>query len=156
MSQFQSLNALVEAGEKQFPRVAGSRGKPAAAPTSAHDVQSAAKAARRLTQAPPGPRDYWIFDQVVRRGRKEVDVAEDMRLSQPRVSQICTNVGAWLDRIGDECLPGVQEEELRAVRFLFNLRLRAKAHGLVPADEDIALAVERVLGQLAGIEPQHV
>ena len=100
---------------------------------------------------PPRPRDYWIFDQVVRRGRLEVDVAEDLCLSQPRISQICKEVGAWFSRVHDECLPDVDEAELRAIQYLINLRLLAQQAGSVPSDENAALAVSRLLDELTGI-----
>jgi len=173
MSQFQSLNELVQAGEKQPPRVEETCTRPTATPmfdpcvnqalpatqSTAAQLPAAGEAlqgVRGMTQRPPGPRDYWIFDQVVRRRRRVIDLAEDMRLSQGRISQICINVGAWLDRIADECLPGVREEEKRVFTFLHNLRLKAQALGRAPADEDAGIAVSRALCQLAGIEPTQI
>ncbi len=100
---------------------------------------------------PPRPRDYWVFDQVIRRGRLEVDVAEDLCLSQARISQICKEVGAWFNRIHDECLPEVPEAELRAVGYLAHLRLRAQKAGLVPSGEDTLAVINRMLAELAGL-----
>lgn len=104
-----------------------------------------------LRRTPPRPRDYWIFDQVVRRGRREADVAEDLCLSQARISQICKEVGAWYSRVHDECLPEVAEARLRVVAYLLNVRLAAQRKGLVPRDEDTSAVIRRLLCEFAGL-----
>ena len=109
-----------------------------------------AESAPRNKKAPP-PRDYWIFDQVVRRHRTETDVALDLRLSQPRISQICAEVGAWMDRVAEECLPEAPEQQIRAMNYLINLRRRAQVRGLVPQDENLIDMVTRTMSELAGV-----
>jgi len=100
---------------------------------------------------PLRPRYYWIFDQVVRRKRTQQDVAEEVGLTQVRVSQICTVVGAWMERIWDESLPELDEEDLWVYSYLIQLRIRAQEEGRAPLDEDVPDIIARCLCDLEAI-----
>jgi hypothetical protein len=99
----------------------------------------------------PRPRDYWIYDQVVRRKRNQEEVAEDVNITQGRVSQIVSDVAGWMDQIWDECVPEVEEEALRATTYLMRLRLRAQAEGRAPQDEYLPHVIAEFLGEIEGL-----
>jgi hypothetical protein len=46
----------------------------------------------------PRPRDIWIFDGIVLFGRSPRDVARELGMTQPRISQIVNTMIAWLAR----------------------------------------------------------
>jgi hypothetical protein len=69
------------------------------------DLQNLNEQLRELQ--PPSARDRLIFEAVVVKGRGQCEVAAEQRISQPRVSQIVAEVGAWLDR----ALPRVRQNE---------------------------------------------
>ena len=74
-----------------------------------------------------------------------------MRLTQERVSQICTVVAAWMVRIWDECLPEVDEVNHRVYTYLMQLRIRAQEEGRAPLDEDVPEIIAHCLRDLEAI-----
>lgn len=83
----------------------------------------------------PPPRDYWVWDQVVRCGRTQEEVALDVSLSQVRVSQICRAVHEWLYEVWAHCLVSPNEEVLLAAMMLVGLREAAAHHGALPPEQ---------------------
>jgi predicted RNA-binding protein with EMAP domain len=106
---------------------------------------------------PPRPREFWIWDQVVRRGRAIEDVAEDLGLETEWTTYACGLVDRWYELIQDECLPGHRAEEAAvAMRFLIQLRLLAQRDGRVAIDDDPGTAVQLLLGELMGINAEDL
>ena len=50
-------------------------------------------------------RDRLIFEAVVVENRPQTEVAAEMGISQPRVSQIVVEVGKWLERVLPQTMP---------------------------------------------------
>ena len=69
------------------------------------DLQNLNEQLRALQ--PPSARDRLIFEAVVVQRRGQCEVAAEQGISQPRVSQIVAEVGAWLDR----ALPRARQNE---------------------------------------------
>ncbi|MCE9526312.1 MAG: hypothetical protein K8R36_09695 [Planctomycetales bacterium] len=78
---------------------------------------------------PPVPRDRLIFEAVLVQGRGQLEVAQEHGISQPRVSKILTEVGAWLCRVLPESAAKEQPEGQLALGFwLVQARLEFLYH----------------------------
>jgi hypothetical protein len=106
------------------------------------------RAAKRM----PRPRDIWIFDEIVLFGRKQRDVARELGMTQPRVSQIVHQMVAWLARQINHQPSSQPAQDWRLfIPRLAHLRSQAEADGRVPATNDPARVVERALAELLGL-----
>ena len=106
------------------------------------------RAADRL----PRPRDIWIFDDIVLFGRTQRDVARELGMTQPRVSQIVHQMVAWLARQINHQPSSQPAQDWRLfIPRLAHLRSQAEADGRVPAANDPARVVELALADLLGL-----
>ena len=100
----------------------------------------------------PRPRDIWIFDEVVLFGRTQRDVARELGMTQPRVSQIVNTMIAWLARQLNHQPTAQPAQDWRLfIPRLAHLRSQAEVDGRVPATNDPARAVEKALVELLGL-----
>ena len=78
---------------------------------------------------PPIPRDRLIFEEVMVKGRSQLEVAGEHGISKPRVSKILAEVGAWLCRVLPESAAKEQPEGQLALGFwLVEARLEFLYH----------------------------
>jgi hypothetical protein len=106
----------------------------------------------RPAERMPRPRDIWIFDEIVLFGRKQRDVARELGMTQPRVSQIVHQMVAWLARQINHQPSSQPAQDWRLfIPRLAHLRSQAEADGRVPATSDPARAVEQALAELLGL-----
>ncbi|MFN0019557.1 MAG: hypothetical protein ACKVP0_14955 [Pirellulaceae bacterium] len=83
---------------------------------------------------PPIPRDRLIFEAVLVQGRGQLEVAQEHGISQPRVSKILTEVGAWLCRVLPESAAKERPEGQLALGFwLVQARLEFLYHKALAA-----------------------
>ena len=83
---------------------------------------------------PPVPRDRLIFEEVLVKGRGQLEVAREHGISQPRVSKILAEVGAWLCRVLPESVAKEQWEGQVALGFwLAQARLEFLYHKALAA-----------------------
>jgi hypothetical protein len=103
------------------------------------DLQNLNEQVRELQ--PPSARDRLIFEAVVVKGRGQGEVAAEHGVSQPRVSQIVAEVGAWLDR----ALPQARQnkstsEEMAVGMYVFEAQidflLQQTLHDLAESRKD--------------------
>jgi hypothetical protein len=106
----------------------------------------------RPPQRMPRPRDIWIFDEVVLFGRSQRDVARELGMTQPRVSQIVNQMIAWLARQINHQPSAQPAQDWRLfIPRLAHLRATAESEGRVAPSNNPAVAVEAALVELLGL-----